>query len=228
MSADGGPSQSGGLRERNKRDKLERIVAAAREAFGKNGFEATALRDVAAAANIGTGTLFLYAHTKEDLLVLVFKRELEPVIASGFVAVPDADLLIQLLYCFNPVTEHHSRNMVLSKPFLKDVIFVSEAHVAEVVDFIARWNGRVAHLVDKAKERGEIRADIDSNQLARCARQLFLANLRLWVAGQVPREVHEAETAAALRLLLAGLAPEKRSRGANPRSRQIRRIRGAS
>jgi AcrR family transcriptional regulator len=156
---------------------------------------------------VGTGTLFLYARTKEDLLVLVFKRELEPVIAAGFERLPDADLLTRLLHCFRPATEHHSRNLVLSRHFLKDVLFVSEAHREEIREFLDRWNARVTELVDHAKARGEIDPAVDSSELAQNARALFLSNLRHWVAGHIGREEHEARTTAALKLLLAGLAP---------------------
>ena len=49
-----------GLRERNKREKLVRIRAAARALFAKRGFEATTAREICERAGIGTGTLFLY------------------------------------------------------------------------------------------------------------------------------------------------------------------------
>jgi AcrR family transcriptional regulator len=225
-SADDAPVE-GGRRERNKRDKLARVVAAAREAFGRDGFEGANMRDVAAAAGIGAGTLFLYARTKEDLLVLVFRRELDPVIDAGFVDGPETDLLAQLIHCFRPITEYHARNLMLGRPFLKDLIFVSEAHAEEVKDFVARWNRRVAGLVDRAKERGEIRPGVSSPLLARCARQLFLCNLRFWVAGHVTREKHEAEVAAAFKLLLAGLGSEGRPKVIRPRVRRSRKTRRA-
>ena len=52
------PAQSG-LRERNRADKLGRILAAGRELFARDGFDATTSRAIAQQAGIGTGTLFL-------------------------------------------------------------------------------------------------------------------------------------------------------------------------
>src|SRR5260370_42018218 len=69
-------NESPGRIERSKRDKLERIKRAARKLFGRKGFEATTTREIAAAADIGAGTLFLYAGSKEDLLVLLFREEI--------------------------------------------------------------------------------------------------------------------------------------------------------
>jgi AcrR family transcriptional regulator len=204
------PPIPGGLRERNKREKLARIIAAARDAFGRNGYERTTLREVAEAAEIGTGTLFLYAPTKEDLLVLVFKRELEPVVDESFESVPETDLLSQMIHVFGAVTEHHSQNLGLSRPFLKDLMFVSDALSAEVAEFNRRWLERIAELIDKAKARGEIWPDVDSRLLATCSRQLFIAGLRAWVAGRTTRERFDESLPSSLGLLLRGLGPAPR------------------
>src|SRR5689334_1066861 len=60
-----------GRRERNKQDKLERIVAAASELFAERGVDEVTTQQIADMADIGTGTLFLYAKTKGELLLLV-------------------------------------------------------------------------------------------------------------------------------------------------------------
>ena len=52
-----------GRRERNKQAKLERITAAASELFAKRGVDDVTTQQIADAADIGTGTLFLYAKT---------------------------------------------------------------------------------------------------------------------------------------------------------------------
>ena len=60
-----------GRRERNKQAKLERITAAARELFAEHGVDDVTTQQIAEKADIGTGTLFLYAKTKGELLLLV-------------------------------------------------------------------------------------------------------------------------------------------------------------
>lgn len=206
-SGDQAPPREG-LRERNKREKLARIIAAARDGFGNNGFEGTTLRQVAEAAEVGTGTLFLYARTKEDLLVLVFKRELEPVIDRSFETVPDSGLLQQLLHVFGAVTEHHAQNLTLSRPFLKDLGFVSEPLSTEIAQFNRDWIDRIVGLVEAAKVRGEIGPQIDSRLLASTSRQLFVSNLRRWVAGGMTRKDLDEVLPKVLGLLLTGLGPD--------------------
>jgi AcrR family transcriptional regulator len=57
-----------GLRERKRRETLVRIAKSGLRLFVKNGFEATTLEAVAAAADISARTLFYYFKTKEELL----------------------------------------------------------------------------------------------------------------------------------------------------------------
>jgi AcrR family transcriptional regulator len=62
-----------GSREEQKKEKRERILAAAADVFGKRGFNGTVMADIAAAANIGKGTLYEYFDSKEALFFGVFE-----------------------------------------------------------------------------------------------------------------------------------------------------------
>ena len=64
-------SQPLSRRERNKQEKLARITAAASELFATHGVEDVTTQQIADRADIGAGTLFLYAKTKGELLLLV-------------------------------------------------------------------------------------------------------------------------------------------------------------
>jgi AcrR family transcriptional regulator len=58
-----------GLRERNRRETLQRIADVAMELFLANGFEATTLDEIASAAGISRRTFFHYFESKDDLLL---------------------------------------------------------------------------------------------------------------------------------------------------------------
>ncbi|WP_051233032.1 TetR/AcrR family transcriptional regulator [Acidipropionibacterium thoenii] len=60
-----------GRRERAKADKRARILAAARALFEERGFERTSMSEVARAADVAQGTVFQYAATKAELLMMV-------------------------------------------------------------------------------------------------------------------------------------------------------------
>lgn len=58
-----------GLRERNRRQTLQRITDVGMELFLANGYEATTLDEIAAAAGISRRTFFYYFKSKDDILL---------------------------------------------------------------------------------------------------------------------------------------------------------------
>lgn len=63
------PERPEGLRERKRRDTHDRIATAGLKLFIENGFEATTLDAIAAAAGISRRTFFYYFKSKEDVLL---------------------------------------------------------------------------------------------------------------------------------------------------------------
>ena len=55
-------------------DKRERIIQAAVEVFGAAGFDTASMADIAAGAEVGKGTLYLYFPSKEELFEEVYQR----------------------------------------------------------------------------------------------------------------------------------------------------------
>jgi TetR/AcrR family fatty acid metabolism transcriptional regulator len=54
-------------------DKRERILAAAISVFAQKGFYATRVSEIAKAAGVADGTIYLYFENKEDVLVSIFR-----------------------------------------------------------------------------------------------------------------------------------------------------------
>lgn len=52
-----------------KQDRLDGILAAARGLFAERGFDAVTMADIAAAAGLAKGTLYLYCRTKEEVFL---------------------------------------------------------------------------------------------------------------------------------------------------------------
>ena len=67
----------------DKADKREAILRAAIETFAARGFFNAQVADVARAAGVAAGTVYLYFRGKDDLLISIFERTMKEAIAEG-------------------------------------------------------------------------------------------------------------------------------------------------
>src|SRR2546428_10848174 len=63
--------------------KREAILRAATDVFAGRGFFNAQVADVARAAGVAAGTVYLYFRSKDDLLVSIFERSMRQAIADG-------------------------------------------------------------------------------------------------------------------------------------------------
>ena len=201
-------NQSPGRIERSKRDKLERIKRAARKLFGRKGFEATTTREIATAADIGAGTLFLYAGTKEDLLVLLFREDMSRVVADALATMPARPLLDQVLHLFGAMIALHEKDRGLARVFVRELPFVEDRRHG-VAEMVATQLAGIANLIEQAKSRGELRADVPATRLAHSLFALFFFQLQRWLGSDpVTSRQRDERLRAALKLQLDGLRNE--------------------
>jgi TetR/AcrR family fatty acid metabolism transcriptional regulator len=64
-------------------DRRDAILAAAIRVFARRGFFGAQVADVARAAGVAAGTVYLYFRSKDDLLVSIFGRTMAEAIAAG-------------------------------------------------------------------------------------------------------------------------------------------------
>jgi AcrR family transcriptional regulator len=76
------PKESPSLRERTRRAVQAEIVSVATELFARDGFEATTVDDIAAAASISRSSFFRYFATKEDVVLQLMVDAGEQVAAA--------------------------------------------------------------------------------------------------------------------------------------------------
>ncbi len=66
-----------------KADKRDQILRAAIDTFAARGFFNAQVADVARAAGVAAGTVYLYFRNKDDLLISIFERTMKEAIAEG-------------------------------------------------------------------------------------------------------------------------------------------------
>ncbi len=113
-----------GRRERNKQEKFDRIVAAATELFAEHGVDEVTTQQIADKADIGTGTLFLYAKTKGELLLLVQNAKYAEALEQGRAdaeAVPS--VLDAVMAIVRPIVECNRTQIDNGRTYLREMVF---------------------------------------------------------------------------------------------------------
>ena len=72
-------------------DKRDAILRAATEIFARHGYFQAQVADVARAAGVAAGTVYLYFRSKDDLLISIFERTMREAIAEGRAALAALD-----------------------------------------------------------------------------------------------------------------------------------------
>lgn len=212
-----------GRRARNKRDKLNRIKSAARKLFVSKGFDDATLREIAARAGVGLGTVFLYAANKRDLLFLIVNEGLEDAIAAGQAAVqPDAPLLDNLVAVFRQQYIFFARQPILSRLVLREMTFYESG--AQARAFQATRDALMAlidNIVMQAMQQDRIAATETPQLVGWTIFCIFQVELRRWVAaGDLDLRRGLNRLRRTLNVCITGLSPAKPAP-----SRQARRTR---
>lgn len=205
--------QISGLRERNKMDKLRRIKDAAAKLFILKGYDETTIREVAKRANVGLGTVFVYAKTKRDLLFLTVNEDLESIVseaASGQRS--DRAMLDNLLDVFRLYYQYFAREPALSRLCLREMAFYASS--PEAKRFLKMRERLVALLnatVQSAIGREEISTSEPASLIAGVIFAIYQVEIRRWVASDnfnVRSGISSLRRQ--LRLFINGLSPRAR------------------
>jgi AcrR family transcriptional regulator len=176
-----------GLRARNKLDKLRRIKEAGQSLFIAKGFDDTTMREIAARAGVGLGTIFLYAKDKRDLLFLTINEPLQHITQQAEGAVdPKTPLIENLLAIARLHYRFFGKQPALARLALREMIFYdSGAEAASFQKTRERLIRLFGHTIELAITNAEI-APIESPLFVGwtlfC---IFQVELRRWLANDV-------------------------------------------
>jgi AcrR family transcriptional regulator len=140
----------------------ERILEVAKEAFTRSGAD-TSLDDIAKQAAVGPGTLYRHFPTREELLVAVYRTEMEKLAAAEqkFAAtMPPMEALRAWLLLFVDAVAAKQLIAPALNALVGDPKKVFEASHAQT------WEA-IRNLVKRAIKSGDIRRDLDPVDLLR-------------------------------------------------------------
>ena len=164
---------------RRKEARPQELVAAALSLFVARGYAATRLEDVASAAGVSKGTVYLYFANKEELFKAVVQENLVPALAEGEALIDSFDgtseaLLHEILMGWweligeSPASGLTKLLMAESGNFPDLAQYYNE-------EVIERCDRLFARILARGVARGEFRdTDVDLSTLALTAPMLFL------------------------------------------------------
>ena len=190
-----------GRRERNKQEKLERIIAAARELFEKHGVDAVTTQQIADKADIGTGTLFLYAKSKSELFLLVQNSSYVDALEEGRAAASDiSDAVEALLAIIRPVVECNRTHVENGRTYLRELVFgdPEEPHHRDALSLTIKTEAAVADVLcrDKRIEPG------DAATLAQIVSAIMFISMAATINATLTIDEVMAEIAGRVRVML--------------------------
>ena len=148
---------------------LDALLAAAKAVFGASGVDAP-VREIAEAAGVGLGTLYRHFPQRSDLVAAVFRREIDacadagPALAAEY---PPGEALSQWLQRY--------MGFVTTKRGLAAALHSGNpAFAALPAYFDQRLRPAVRILLDAAVTAGQVRADIEPDDLVRAVAGLSM------------------------------------------------------
>ncbi|WP_214404963.1 TetR/AcrR family transcriptional regulator [Pseudonocardia lacus] len=158
-----GTAEQGTRRRADARRNEEALLDAAAAAFVASGVEAP-VRDIAARAGVGVGTVYRHFPTRADLVVAVYRHQVEACVEAGRTCLDEEptpyaalarwiDMFVDFL-----VTKHGLATALRSD---------SERFDALHSWFLDRLGPVAARLIEAAVDAGEIRSDIGAYALMR-------------------------------------------------------------
>ena len=200
-----------GRRERAKAACRARIIDTALRLFGERDIDAVTVDEIAAAADIGKGTIYNYFRTKEDIVVAFmadFERQVQAELRDLDTANrPLAETLMEVLRLqFRMKAPHHRFVRVFfAQMFLHTDRFLP--HMAEIHD-LTRSTTETLFLA--LQKRGAIRADVSIGDLTLVFNNMHLGLSALWAIEGPPFRTTDYAVQREIALFCEGLEARER------------------
>jgi len=189
-------------------DKRARILQAAVRVFAKKGFHATRVSEVAKAAGVADGTIYLYFESKDQLLVSLFEDRVTRLLAFLDEEIPKL-----------PDPASRLRRIIEIQLGLLE----GERDLAEVITVIIRQSTKllrefaaprflayldaIARVVAEGQASGVFRDDVSPHLVARAVFGSLDGLALTWVLGKAERGGLMKSAGQLSELFLRGLAP---------------------
>ncbi len=200
-----------GLRERKKARTRAQILAAARRVIEEQGFAATTIEGIAAAAEVAAGSVYNYFGSKNALLAALWWDVARETLAAADERVRRAPggaaQCVELLASFVEAA------VLFEPPVLREILISAfaapPAELARFKRIDEAFMARLAALLDELRDAGDIRADVDPDTAATLLYGAVMSRLLIDLErpGDHDAALARAALAEQVDLLFRGLQP---------------------
>jgi len=161
MKGLGSPTEGEAISTKAKNDKYHRILEAAVTVFAQSGFHESTISQIARAAGVADGTIYLYFKNKDDILVHFFNYKTRQVFACFREEVDQAQTAVDKLR--NLIRRHLDE---FQKDRFMAVLYQAETHrinrLAEdqIHEMHKMYLDLIAEIVEQGQVEGAIRRDL--------------------------------------------------------------------
>ncbi len=197
------------LRELNKENKKARILKSAIELFTKKGFERTTVEDITKRALVAKGTFYNFFEKKEDVLIYFLNREVkrsrEEIRNKIFLL---NNFFDQMEFLIRSYTKHIFRNKEFAKILFRERLNnwgskTSQGQVGILQSLV--------QLIDLAKQKNEIRQEIDSKVVAEIIFAINTMYVMYWLNGAIKsKQECTSQINIAIRNLFEGIGVKRK------------------
>lgn len=151
---------------RRELQSADRIIEIAAELFYRQGYDATSMQDIAAAAKINKSSLYHHIRGKEEILEAICRRTFGQLnasfdVAQGSTTEPGQRVLLAFAAAVRTALEDPRGTSIIIR-------LQGKTEVARQVQSWRRdYEHRFTRLIAAAQQAGDVRADIDAPMLAR-------------------------------------------------------------
>jgi TetR/AcrR family transcriptional regulator, transcriptional repressor for nem operon len=148
----------------------QRIVEQSAPLFNQKGFAGTALSDLMRATGLEKGGIYRHFENKQELAESAFDHAWKIAIETRFAGTEEiADAVERLKQVVRNFRDRRSGLVPGGCPLLNTAVDADDANArlrAKARQALKGWLERIQSMADEGKRRGEIRADVDSAELA--------------------------------------------------------------
>jgi len=196
------------IRETKKQETRKAIMQAAVTLFSGKGFEKTSIEELARTAGVGKGTIYSYFKTKRDILHAFCEDELESLhqelTANADKGIP---ILQQMVRIYMSEFRHLAENREFARLFMQQIAFPPDVDLERNLTHENNYLMLLYPLLERAREKGELRKDLDLLYITGHFYGLYLLLFSAWFRGRIRTEEAEAALEALFRQALEGLQP---------------------